>query len=112
MLTQVTFSITRVVGGNIIRAKTEFTVNASNDEEYTKRLIMSDISNSVEYALIAGHILTIKDVVSVYDARIREWGMNDNRGYPAKRKSLKTYLEYHIPEIGFRIHHQEMNDKV
>ena len=34
--------------------------------------------------------------------RIREWGTNDNRGYSAKRKSLKTYLKYHIPEIVFQ----------
>ena len=70
MLTQVTL-------------KPELTGNASNDEELSRHLIMSDISNSLEYALIAGHILVIKDVVSVYEARIREWGMNDNRGYSA-----------------------------
>ena len=62
---------------------------------------MADMIEGIEQALAQGKILTVKDVVHVYETRINEMGRSDERTYSSKRKWMKKHIEKNVSNIKF-----------
>ena len=56
---------------------------------------------SIKDTLAQGNVLTVKDIVEVYDSRVREIGKTDERVYSSKRKWMKKCISDNITNIKF-----------
>ena len=67
------------------------TSTASTISKTSRACVMADMIEDIEQALAQGKILTVKDVVHVYETRINEMGRSDERTYSSKRKWVKKH---------------------
>ena len=61
--------------------------------------ILAELVSGVEFALQDDQILTICDVVEVYQTRMEELGQADDRDYRTLRKMMERKLNKQIPDI-------------
>ena len=71
----------------------------TNTMEPMYYVILTDIKSGVIESSANNNILSIRDVVDVYDQRYEEVGVIDGCSYSSKRQRLKRYLQNEIPEI-------------
>ena len=69
----------------------------TNTMEPMYYVILTDIESGVIES--SANILSIRDVVDVYDQGYEEVGVIDGCSYSFKRQRLKRYLRNEIPEI-------------
>ena len=62
-------------------------------------VILTDIESGVIESSANNNILSIRDVVDVYDQRYEEGGVIGGCSYSSKRQRLERYLQNEIPEI-------------
>ena len=77
------------------------TSTASTISKTSRACVMADMIEGIEQALAQGKILTVKDVVHVYETRINEMGRSDERTYSSKQKWVKKHIEKNVSNIKF-----------
>ena len=63
-----------------------------------KTMVMAEIISGIELALSDGQVLTVRNVVEVYQSRMKELGQNDDREYRTLRKMIVRELKK-IPDV-------------
>ena len=64
----------------------QMTENNNNISQTSRAFIIVELMEGIKLSLAKGQVLTVKDVVHVYDSRVNEIGKYDDRAYSTKRK--------------------------
>ena len=75
--------------------------NSSSFCDPIYHLILTDIVCGVAECIANNAMLTVRDVVNVYDRRCEEVGFIDDATYASKRLRVKRYLLKQIPKLDF-----------
>ena len=79
----------------------QMTENNNNISQTSRAFIIVELMEVIKLSSAKGQVLTVKDVVQVYDSRVNEIGKYDDRAYSTKRKWMKHCIFKYIPNIRF-----------
>ena len=76
---------------NVVKSHSDFDPNVQT-------MVIAEIMSGIELALSDGQVLTVRNVVEVYQSRMKELGQNDDREYRSLRKTMVRELKK-IPDV-------------